>query len=299
MQSERGLVSVVIPAYNAGWCVGRAIDSVLAQTYLAHEIVVVDDGSLDDTAAVLARYGEAIRVVRKDNGGLSSARNAGIRSSRGEYVALLDADDWWLPEKLAAQVALMESRPEIGFSSVAARVEDPDGRLLNLWSCADWDGSFLGHLFRHPAAVAASGSGVIVRRQLFDRTGLFDETLASLEDIDMWMRLAAVTRYACIDEPLAVILKRPDSMSRNLHVMRSAAIRVMKGNRGLLPANLRGAPWRYGMAGVFADYAKWQYRVGHRRDAVRDVVRALTLAPFSRGRLCLGLLKDMALKRPI
>ncbi|OIP11283.1 MAG: glycosyl transferase family 2 [Betaproteobacteria bacterium CG2_30_68_42] len=299
MEPERRLVSVVIPAYNAGWCVARAVDSALQQTHAAREIIVVDDGSQDDTAAVLARYGDAVRVVHKPNGGLSSARNAGIAAARGEYVALLDADDSWLPGKLAAQVALMDSRPELGFCSVAARVEDSQGRLLNLWPCPQWRGSFLEHLFREPAAVAASGSGVLVRRSLFERVGPFDEALASLEDIDMWMRLSAAAQYACVAEPLAVILKRADSMSRNLDVMRDAAIRVMRKNRALLPERLRGAHWRDGLAGVFADYAKWQYRIGRRTDAVLDVMRAFALAPLSRGRLCLGLLRDMALGRPL
>jgi len=125
-------VSVVIPAYNAAWCVAKAIESVLVQEGADFEIIVVDDGSTDDTAAVLARYGDAIRVVRQRNQGLSAARNAGIRAAQGEFVAFLDADDWWLAGKLGQQLALMHTRPELGFCSTAARVEDPDGRLLNL-----------------------------------------------------------------------------------------------------------------------------------------------------------------------
>jgi glycosyltransferase involved in cell wall biosynthesis len=257
-------VSVVIPAYNAAWCVGKAIDSVLAQDFRDFELIVVDDGSTDDTAAVLAGYGEAIRVVHKPNGGLSSARNAGITAARGEFVAFLDADDWWLPSKLSRQVALMRARPELGFSSTCARVEDPQGRLVNLWACARWQGSFLVHLFGSAADVAGSGSAVIARRELFASVGGFDETLRSLEDIDMWMRLAAVSEYACIDEPLAVILKRPDSMSRNLEVMRTAALQVMKKNRPLLPKAKQGRYWRACLAGIHADYAKWQYRAGNR-----------------------------------
>ena len=190
-------ISVVIPAYNAAWCVRRAVDSVLAQTLPCLETLVVDDGSTDDTTAVLSAYGDQVRIVRKPNGGLSSARNAGIREARGTMVAFLDADDWWLPGKIAAQHELMLRRPEVGFSSVASRIEDPEGRLVNVWSSPEWQGSFLEHLFHQPAAVAGSGSGVLVRRELFDRVGLFDERLKSLEDIDMWMRLAAVAPFAC------------------------------------------------------------------------------------------------------
>jgi len=292
-------VSVVIPAYNAAWCVRRAIDSVLAQTQPCLETLVVDDGSTDDTPVVLSHYGDRIRVIHKSNGGLSSARNAGILAARGTMVAFLDADDWWLPTKIAAQVGLMESRPEIGFSSVAARVEDPDGRLLNIWPSPHWEGSFLEHLFHHPAVVAGSGSGVVARRTWFSKAGLFDESLKSLEDIDMWMRLAAVTEFACVEEPLVVIVKRADSMSRNLDVMRQSALQVMTKNRWLLRHDRQGSYWRAGLASLLADYAKWQHRAGRRGDALADVARALCIAPLSRGRLCLGLLLDITLGRSI
>jgi glycosyltransferase involved in cell wall biosynthesis len=293
------LVSVVIPAYNAAWCVRKAIDSVLAQDFHDFEVIVVDDGSTDRTAAVLAAYGDTIRVVSQRNGGLSSARNAGIRAARGELVAFLDADDWWLPGKLSLQVDLMAARPEVGFSSTAARVEDPKGAVVNIWGCPDWDGSFLIHLLKDLACVAGSGSAVVGRRALFQQVGGFDEHLRSLEDIDMWIRLAAVSDYACIPDPLAVILKRPGSMSRNLEVMRDAAIRVMKNNRYLLPGHLRGRYWRACMASIHGDYAKWRYRAGRRGAALVDVAHLFALAPVARGRLGLGLLKDMALGRPL
>ena len=290
-------VSVVIPAYNAAWCVGKAIDSVLAQDFLDREVIVVNDGSTDETPAVLAGYGDAIRVVDQPNGGLSNARNSGIREARGEYVAFLDADDWWLPGKLSRQMALMRNRPELGFTSAAARVEDPNGKLVNIWACAHWQGSFLVHLFGSNADVAGSGSTVIAHRVLFEQTGGFDETLHSLEDIDMWMRLAAVTDYACLEEPLAVILKRPGSMSRNLNVMREAAMRVMKKNRHLLNPSLKGDYWRTCMARIHGDYAKWRLREGDRRGALMEVMSLLRLAPYKCGRLGLGLLKDMLLGR--
>jgi glycosyltransferase involved in cell wall biosynthesis len=297
--TEVPAVSVVIPAYNADWCVAKAVDSVLAQDCRDYEVLVVDDGSTDDTAAVVARYGDAIRVVRQRNLGLSAARNTGIRESRGEYVAFLDADDWWLPGKLDRQLALMRARPEVGFCSTAARVEDPEGRLINLWAAAHWQGPFIVHLFGSNADVAGSGSAVVARRRLFDQVGGFDESLRSLEDIDMWMRLAAVADYACIDEPLAVILKRPGSMSRNLDVMREAAVQVMRKNRHLLPAPLQGSYWRACMAGIHGDYAKWRYRAGQRGGAFREVAHLIALAPLARGRLALGLLKDIVLGRPM
>ena len=237
-------VSVVVPAYNAAWCVRRAIDSVLAQESVPLELIVVDDGSTDETLSVLAEYGDRLRVVSKINGGLSSARNAGIKAARGQYVAFLDADDWWLPGKLARQVDTMRLNPELVFCSTAANLVAADGRALGEWKCAPCAGSALEAIFSANAHVAGSGSAVLARRNAFDQAGGFDEKLRSLEDIDMWMRLAALGEFTCIGEPLVMILKRPESMSGNLEVMRTSAIAVMRKNRCLLPAGRRGAFWR-------------------------------------------------------
>ena len=289
------LVSVITPAYNVDWCVARAIDSVQAQSFRDFEHIVINDGSTDDTRQVLASYGEAIRVIDQENSGMSVARNAGIRAARGEYVAFLDADDWWLPGKLARQVALMRCSPELGFCSTAARVEDSRGELLNLWCCRDMGANVLEALFLENAAIAGGCSAVMVRKGLFDRIGLFDEGLKGFEDPDLWIRLAAVSGYRCIDEPLAVILRRENSVSANHGAMRASALKSLRKNRRLLPADRQGRFWRICLAGVYADYAKGAYRAGRRGAAMIDILHAFGLAPIARGRLCLGLLKGMIL----
>jgi glycosyltransferase involved in cell wall biosynthesis len=293
------LVSVVMPAYNVAWCIARAVDSVLAQDFRACELIVVNDGSTDGTRALLEGYGAAITVINQENRGMSAARNAGIRRARGTYVAFLDADDWWLAGKLSRQVDLMHDRPEIGFSSTAVRVEDDDGRLLNLWRCPNGSTEILATLFAQNAAIAGGCSAVMARRDLLDRVGLFDESLRGFEDPDLWMRLAAVSGYACIDETLAVILRREQSVSRNLDSMRVAALRSMRKNRALLPPGLRGRFWRSCLAGVYTDYAKPAYRAGRLGLAYADTLRALMLSPLGRGRLCLGLLRDFLLRKPV
>ena len=104
-------VSVIIPTYNRGWTLQAAMDSVLAQTYLDFELIVVDDGSSDDTAEILAAYGPEVKRIRQANAGVSAARNTGIRAARGELVAFLDSDDRWLPDKLKVQVDFFAVRP--------------------------------------------------------------------------------------------------------------------------------------------------------------------------------------------
>jgi len=286
----QGLVSVVVPAHNADWCVGKAIDSVLGQSYPSYEVIVVNDGSTDGTAAVLARYGKRIRVIEQENAGLSGARNTGIGQAEGEFVAFLDADDHWASTKLERQVALLQAQPNIGFCSTETIAEDEHGHEVNRWRCPVMSMSPLHTIFAQNAAVAGSGSSVLVRSEVLDRVGSFDPTLRSLEDIDMWMRMAAVTDYACISEPLTRILKRQASMSGNLDVMRESALRVMKKNRILLDASSRGAFWRSAYAGVLADYAKWECRVGRKGEAIIHLLQALLMSPLGRGRLVLGLL---------
>jgi glycosyltransferase involved in cell wall biosynthesis len=230
---------------------------------------------------------------------MSAARNAAIRAARGEFVAFLDADDRWLPTKLSQQLARMRADASIGFCSTAARVEDPAGRLLNHWRCAGGGPNVLARLFAENAAIAGGCSAVMVRADLLQRIGLFDESLRGFEDPDLWIRLAAVAGYACLQEELVVILRRENSVSGNLDFMRDAARRSLRKNRELLPLNLRGRFWRDCLAGMYTDYAKRAYRDGRLRLAWSDTLRALALSPRGRGRLCLGLMRDFAFRRSL
>jgi len=293
------LVSIVIPAYNSAWCLESALNSVFDQSFNDYEIIVVNDGSTDNTAEVLAAYKDSIQIIYQENGGLSKARNTGIQAARGTYIAFLDSDDWWLPEKLESQVSLMQSKPELGFCSTATRVQNQQGELLNIWECHNPTNNMLQTIFSHNAAVAGSGSAVMVRRNLLDNSNLFDENLKSFEDIDLWIRLAAVSEYSCISTPLAVILRRENSLSKNFDVMRNSALRSIIKNRVLLPKKLQGSFWRYSLSGVYTDYAKWTLRNGNRTAAISDILMAFILSPIRRSRLCLGLLKDILLRRSV
>lgn len=287
--SDSPSVSVVIPVYNADWCIGCAIDSVLDQTFTDFELIVVNDGCTDNTTSILAHYGNALRIIEQPNRGLSAARNRGASAARGRYVAFLDADDRWLPTKLAQQVTLMTEHPDLAFCSTSALLEAPDGTQLGEWRHSPSDLPPLHAIFLHNAFVAGSGSAVLVRRDVLTAAGGFDEALRSLEDIDMWMRLAAIGRYACIEEPLVAILKRPESMSGNISVMRASALQVIRKNRHLLPPSDRNLFWRHAYAGALCDYAKSSYRVGKRWLPLADLFHAFLLAPLSRGRLAIGL----------
>lgn len=286
-------VSVVIPAYNAASFIRRAIDSVLVQTAADLELLVVDDGSSDATLQVLAGYGSRLRAVPQANAGPAAARNRGLAEACGRYVAFLDADDWWLPDKLRQQVALLDSRPEIGFCSTATRVVHADGTPAGDWPCGDIGTSLLETLFVQAAAVSGSTSGVLARRELLLAAGGFDERLRGFEDPDLWIRLAARAGYACVPQPLTVVVRTPGSVSSQLVRMRAATLASFRKNRVLLPPHRRGAYWRAACAGALADYAKMAWRSGDRRHGLAWAGEALLRAPLGRGRLAAGLLFAM------
>ncbi len=172
-------VSVIIPAYNAGQRITRAITSVLNQTVPVLEIIVVDDGSADDTVAVVSRFGTPVRVISKPNGGPASARNLGAAQARGEWLAMLDADDWWFPRKNEIQLAHADDE-KIGLSHCRLdhRVVRPPDDL----SFQDlWDRNWIGN------------SSVLIRRAVFESLGGFVEErpLISVEDYNLWLRVAA------------------------------------------------------------------------------------------------------------
>ena len=182
------LVSVVIPTFNQSAMLVEAVESVLAQTYENTEVIVVDDGSTDDTAARMAPYTESgrVRYLVQRNRRQAAARNAGIRASQGELIAFLDHDDLWAPKKLERQVPLFE-RPEVGLVYSGAVEIDLDGNVL-------WEkGSekfcrgriFDRLLFDH----FITNSTVVVRRACLDRTGLLDEALFAVADIHLWLRI--------------------------------------------------------------------------------------------------------------
>lgn len=286
-------VSVVIPAYNAGWCVARAIASVLEQGIDEIEVIVVDDGSTDDTAAVVAGFGPPVRLVQKSNGGMSSARNAGIRETRGRFVAFLDSDDRWLPGKLLRQLDVLKAHPDVAFCAAVALLEDAEGQSVGTWGCGRADGDLVT-IFANHSAVAGGASSVLARREAVLAAGGFDESLRGAEDTDFWIRLAAYGNFKCIPEPLVVVLRRRDSVSRNLDGMRAGSLAMTRKNRGLLPTRARGAFWREVYAGILCDYAKWEYREGRRAKAALHVLEALCRSPLRRGRLALSLLAGIA-----
>lgn len=210
------LVSVVIPNYNYARFLGQAIDSVLAQTYPSVEIVVVDDGSKDESAHVLRQYEGRVRPILQVNQGVSAARNNGIAASRGEAIAFLDSDDVWDPRKIELQVRKLED-PAVGLVHSGIEYVDSNGRSLAV-DLAGAEGKILRRhaLFRVPTV--RSGSTALVRRSCLDKVGLFDVSLSTSADWDMWRRIGAVSEVRMIPLPLVKYRLHDGAMHRNLAV---------------------------------------------------------------------------------
>ncbi|QQS44845.1 MAG: glycosyltransferase [Acidobacteriota bacterium] len=200
----RSRVSVIIPAYNAEAFVVETIESALAQTRPADEIIAVDDGSTDRTLDVLRRFEPSIVVLTKPNGGPASARNTAIRRAAGEYLAFLDCDDLWAPEKLEKQVAYLDRHPQVGLLfSEAIMFSEEAGRKVEMSPIGyTADPTFRQLLYGD----FIPNSTVVIRRSCVEKVGLLNESreLIGVEDYEYWMRIARFFEMAGMPEPLAM-----------------------------------------------------------------------------------------------
>lgn len=221
-------VSVIIPAYNAMRYLPETLESVLNQTFKDFEVIVVNDGSSDETEQWVGRVSDSrVRLISQANQGASKARNTGIANARGEYIAFLDADDLWAPTKLEKQVALLDSHEKAGL--VYTWVESIDqngvsrGRILQ----PSAEGQIWETLLLHN--VVECGSTPLVRRSCFDRVGLFDERLTNVEDRDMWLQIAAHHYdFLVVKEPLVYYRQHPNSKGKNWPLVERSACLLLE-----------------------------------------------------------------------
>jgi glycosyltransferase involved in cell wall biosynthesis len=202
-------ISVIIPVWNAMDTAPRAIASVFSQSYADYEVIVVDDGSTDDTPAMLARFGERIRVIRQSNSGASKARNTGVSASSGEYLAFLDDDDEWMADKLAHSVPILDQEAECALVYTRGLKVDLNGRQIG-----SLDGQAQGsasptmqQLLERPWNVVPSQ--FMVRREVFERCGGFHERLSGIEDRYFLLQAREHGYFHCVADPLLRKTSRP------------------------------------------------------------------------------------------
>jgi glycosyltransferase involved in cell wall biosynthesis len=221
-------ISVVIPAYNAARFLPRCLGSVFAQTLKPEEVIVVDDGSTDDTAAVAAGLGA--RVISQPNGGIAASRNTGIRNTSGEWIAFLDADDMWAPTKLERQAACI--RPGTVLVYTGVRIFDNDGVRGQRPAI---DPIKARKMLRYCNPIAPSS--VLVRREAVVQIGSFRDGLNACEDWGLWFRLMPLGHFEAVPDPLTDYYVYPNSLSTNPENMLQAADAIIDLT---LTADLRG-----------------------------------------------------------
>ncbi len=292
-------VSVIIPAYNSARYIGEALDSLVGQTYRDFEVVVVDDGSADDTLAVVNGYAQrlALRVIRQANGGPARARNEGVRAAAGQYCAFLDADDLMLPQRLEQQVAALRADGQIALvhtdlqtfneGGVVHRTRrvfsDPRGGRVLDWLVLD---NFI------------TTSTVMARRDRLLEAGLFREGRHISEDFELWLRMAERWPIAYLETPLVMYRYTPGSLSGNKLVTALAALQVVREFWGEHPEYRRShrALCRRSIARHLAVVGAAALDRGERGRAVRHLLGALRREPLN-GRTFRWLVK--ALIRPM
>ncbi len=213
-------VSIIIPTYNRAHLIKRAIQSVLNQTYQNFEIIVVDDGSTDNTEEEVKNLNnQKIRYIRyNENKGAASARNTGIKVSRGEYIAFQDSDDEWFPNKLKRQMEVFKNAPlEVGVVYTGGWLIKNNERIYRpLFTTKQREGYIYKELLKGKGGFIAAPLA-IVKKECFNRVGMFDERFSPLEDWELWFRISRYYEFKYIDEPLVTQYYTPNSISTDLN----------------------------------------------------------------------------------
>jgi glycosyltransferase involved in cell wall biosynthesis len=280
-------VSLIIATFNHGRFLAEALDSALAQTLKDVEVIVVDDGSTDETLSVLARYADRVRVIRQPNRGLAAARNTGLAAARGTYVSFLDADDVVMPTKLAEQAAVLEATPTLGWTYCDVLIETvATGNEMRASERFGYDARMLdGWLFPeliHGNFIPAIAP--LVRRTVLAAVGAFDDRLTALEDWDLWLRLSLIAEARYSPAVLVRYRVHPGGMSEDRSRMDRNRFRVLDKLCRVRPAAVEGL----GAVGrrIIADTHNWlgkeAYARGDWAEARRRFAASIVTVPWQR-----------------
>jgi glycosyltransferase involved in cell wall biosynthesis len=280
------LVSVIIPAYNSAAFVLQAVQSALDQTYRNYEVIVVDDGSTDDTKLLLSRFEGQLRYLYQENRGLSDARNTGLKAAKGDLVCFLDADDLWASNKLELQLAFLQEHPDIALLSGQQEKFRDHGSPYTPFSAAENLGENATQTFPMPEAFVKlvrsnfiKVSTVMVRKECFEKAGLFDTNLTAVEDRDMWLRISAHFSVACF--PWVVCKKRLHGLNMSGNRTRQIRLRiqVLEKNRALFPALAPSSAWDKQLGKLYLRTAYDSLSRDQSKEARRAALRSLRYHP--------------------
>ena len=274
--TDNPTVSVIIPTYNRAHLIGKAIKSVLNQTYQDFEIIVVDDGSTDNTGEIVKSFDNfKIRYISNSNNrGASAARNTGIRASQGEYIALLDSDDEWLPEKLDKQIKVLQNKsPEVGVAYSDVLYIDKNGKNMNRkLSNPGKEGYIYEDLLGEN--YVGTPSALLIKKECFNRVGLFDDLLNAQDDWDMWIRIAKYYRFAFIKVPLVKYRLHSNRISENLE------LKIITENKILVKYTNELKKRRGVHSKHYFNIGNKFCHMGKTKEGRRYLLKAISLYPF-------------------
>lgn len=222
---KQPLVSVILPTYNRAWALKTAIDSVLFQNYPNIELIVIDDGSRDNTEELLKGYKNQIRVLTQENAGVSAARNRGIEKSRGEFIALLDSDDSWDRRKISCQMDFFMANSE-ALICQTQEVWIRNHKRVNPKIKHKKPSGMIFEQSLHLCLV--SPSAVMMKREIFEQKGYFNEKFVVCEDYDLWLRISSTIPVFLIDKPYTIKNGGHKDQLSNLHSQDKFRIRSLK-----------------------------------------------------------------------
>jgi len=289
-QSPRPLISVVIPTYNADAYIESCLDSVFSQHGdFQLDVIVVDDGSRDDTVARVRGCGHPVRCVEQANAGPAAARNTALRMARGDFIAYLDSDDLWPPGKLANQIALLQAHSDIGLLFGDCRQFDQQGEFSETL----FEGSFQAEDFwgdplyvLQPYAKLLRGNfittgSIVMRRACLEQVGLFDEGLRLVEDLECWLRIALAFPIAHLDEVCLLRRRHQENTSRDQVAMSLAFLHVLQRHWERYADQIRaqGADLGSRVTAEYQELGHLYMRRGAHREAARAYLRSLARRP--------------------
>lgn len=232
------IISIVIPTYNAERTILKTVESVQQQTFSDIEIILINDGSTDLSLELLQNVkDERLKIFSYENGGLCVARNRGISHATGEFIAFLDADDLWTPDKLELQFAALQQHPEAGVAYSWTYFLDEKTKVTYTGASTLFEGNVQANLLVNN--FIASGSNPLIRRQAIESTGDFDSTLKSCEDWDYWLRLSAYWSFVVVPKHQIFYLQSSSSMSSKVKTMEEAGLIVIDKAFQVAPSELK------------------------------------------------------------
>jgi len=268
-------VSVIIPTYNMARYLPEAIESVLNQSFKDFEIIVVDDGSTDNTKPIIESFQDKIIYLYQSNRGESAARNLGIKKAHGEFLAFLDADDKWLPDKLNLQVEVFKNNPTIGMVACGAMGIDESGKFIKQYVPKNFAShNSLLKALSISQIIPGSSSGVLVRKKCFETVGFFDEKIKIGPDWDMWLRIAKKFNIYFIEKPLVLIRKHRNKPEFRTPINEEHYVSIV------IEKNIKGTYKRRAYANLYYRVGCYFLSASKKREALKYLMRSFWQYPF-------------------